>query len=119
MGATAERMVTDRKDKLTRIYLTSLVISYALFPPRPENVRYNRKATDEPSSVHIAVRGDNVCFYLADLNRAINGEGELRLLFPGCFALAAPSLLFRLKRNGFSNCRVLSTAEGLLLTATR
>lgn len=110
-----------------RIYLTALVIGCALFPPRPKNVGCNRKATADPSkpgiSVYskslIAVSGDNVRFYLADLNRAINPQGELRLLFPGCLALAAPLLLFRLKREGFSNCRALMTAEGVFLSALR
>jgi hypothetical protein len=112
-------MVTDRKGMLHRIYLTALVISYALFPPRPGNAGYNRKAAAEPSSEDIAVSGDNVRFYLADLNRAINPQGELRLLFPGCLALAAPLLLFRLKREGFSNGRALMTAEGVFLSALR
>lgn len=107
--------MTDCTGMLHRIYLTARVISYALFPPRPENFRHIRKGAAE----HIAMRGDNIRFYLADLNRAINREGELRLLFPGCFALAAPLLLFRLKRNGFSNCRALLTAEGVFLNASR
>ena len=111
--------MTDSTGMLHRIYLTAVVISYSLFPPRPENAWYNRKATAEPPLRHIAVRGDNVRFYLADLNRSINREGELRLLFPGCFALAAPLLLFRLKRNGFSNCRALLTAEGVFISASR
>ena len=119
MEAAAERMVTDCPGMTGRIYLTALVIGYALFPPSPGTAGYNRKAATEPSSEDIAVRSDNVCFYLADLNRAINPQGELRLLFPGCLALAAPLLLFRLKREGFSNCRALMTAEGLLLCATR
>ena len=112
-------MVTDRTGKLNSIYMTSLVIIYALFPPRPANDKYNHRVASDPSSGHVAVRGENIRFYLADLNRAINKGGELKLSFPGCFALAAPLLLFRLKRNGFSTGRVLSTAEGLLLTATR
>lgn len=112
-------MVTDFKGKISGSYLSSLVIIYALFPPRAEKVRFNRKAAAELSVGYIAVRGDNIRFFMADLNRAINIEGELKLSFPGCCALAAPLLLFRLKRNGFSNARVLSTAEGLFLTATR
>lgn len=113
MAATAERMVTIRTGMMNRIYLTTLVISYALFPPHSKNVRYNRGTAD------ITVRSDNVRFYLADLNRAVNQRGELRLLFPDCLALAAPLLLFRLKREGFSNCRALMTDEGLLLCAIR
>jgi hypothetical protein len=104
---------------LHRIYLTALVISYAIFPPRPEKLRYIRNTANESSSGIITVRGDYVRFYLADLNRAINRGGELRLLFTGCFAPAAPVLLFRLKRNGFSNCRAILTVEGVFLSASR
>ena len=120
-------MVTDGTGMLHNIYLTALVISYSIFPPRPENARNNRKATADSatpgifdySNSLIAVRSDNVRFLLADLNRAINTQGELRLLFPGCLALAAPLLLFRLKREGFSDCRALMTREGVLLSALR
>ncbi len=120
MEAATERMVTDCTSMTGRIYLTALVIGYALFPPSPGTAGCNnRKAATEPSSEDIAVRSDNIRFYLADLNHAINPQGELRLLFPGCLALAAPLLLFRLKREGLSNCRVLMTADGLFLSATR
>jgi hypothetical protein len=112
-------MVTDCTSILHRIKLTVLVIRYALFPHRPEDFSYNRKETAEPSAGHVTVREDNVRFYLSDLNRAINREGELRLLFPGCFALVAPLLMFRLKRDGFSTCRSLLTAEGIHLSASR
>lgn len=120
-------MVTDGTGMLHNIYLTALVISYSIFPPIRENAGYNRKATADPAkpgiSVYsksiITVKSDNVRFYLADLNRAINPQGELRLLFSGCLALAAPLLLFRLKRDGFSDCRALMTPEGVLLSAIR
>jgi hypothetical protein len=112
-------MVTDSTGVLHRINLTALVISYAFFPPDPKKVGQNRKAAADPASGDISVNGDNASFYLADLNRAINPQGELRLLFHGCLAMAAPVLLFRLKREGFSNCRALMMDEGLLLTAIR
>ncbi|MBT1074279.1 hypothetical protein [Geobacter grbiciae] len=56
---------------------------------------------------------------LADPGQAVNAEGDLSLFFPGCPALAAPFLLFRLKRLGFSRCRVRLLPEGLALTARR
>jgi hypothetical protein len=104
---------------ISRIRLTALIAGYAIFPPGPENDNYKRKAAAEPLSGLLVISGDNVRFYLADLDRAIVRKGELRLLFPGCLALAAPFLLFRLKREGFSNCRILMSDEGLLLTAIR
>lgn len=56
---------------------------------------------------------------LADLGRLVDSRGELHLLFPGCFALAAPFLLFRLKREGFSRCRAYMQNSGLVLMARR
>jgi len=49
----------------------------------------------------------------------VNDRGEIRLCFPGCFALAAPALLFRLKREGFSACTVRTTDRGLLVQGRR
>ena len=54
---------------------------------------------------------------LADPRRAVTAGGELALFFPGCPSLAAPFLLFRLKRLGFSRCRADLLSEGLALTA--
>jgi len=46
-------------------------------------------------------------------------DGFLKIFFPGVFPLAAPFLLYRLKRTGFSGCRVTVTDGGLLVTASR
>jgi hypothetical protein len=43
----------------------------------------------------------------------------VRLFFPNTNALAAPLLLFRMKRRGFSASKVTVQNGGLLLTATR
>jgi len=43
----------------------------------------------------------------------------VRLFFPNTLALAAPFLLFRMKRRGFSAGKVTVQNGGLLLTATR
>ena len=44
---------------------------------------------------------------------------EIGLFFPDTAPFAAPFLLFRLKRLGYSDCRVLSKADGLYLFARR
>lgn len=56
---------------------------------------------------------------LADPARAVSDRGNLALFFPGCPSLAGPFLLFRLKRLGFSRCRVHALANGLTLSARR
>ena len=105
-----------------RLYLSALVIGRALVPPRPAGGGLTSTADTEhlaasPGYILVAIR--DVSFYFADFNRAIGQRGELALFFPGCLAVAAPFLLFRLKRTGFSNCSAVATKEGLLLTATR
>lgn len=54
-----------------------------------------------------------------DLGRFLNSQGELRLFFPGCLPIAAPAVLFRLKRQGFSRCRVEASGRGLLVRGMR
>lgn len=53
------------------------------------------------------------------MGRFLDEGGELRLFFPECLAPAAPFLLFRLKREGFSRCSVEATERGLLLRGRR
>jgi hypothetical protein len=50
---------------------------------------------------------------------SVGPDGFLRIFFPCVFPLAAPFLLYRLKRTGFSGCRVTVTDGGLLVTARR
>ena len=53
------------------------------------------------------------------MDRLLDGKGELRLFFPGCLAIAAPLLLFRLKREGFSRCSVEASDQGLWVRGRR
>lgn len=46
-------------------------------------------------------------------------DGFLKIFFSDVFPLAAPFLLYRLKRTGFSGCKVTVTDGGLLVTARR
>ncbi len=41
------------------------------------------------------------------------------LILPGVHPLLAPLIMFRLKRRGFSNCRVEVAASGLIVYADR
>jgi len=114
-----ESLSHGRLNLFKRFYLTALVTVYALFPPCRESCvqpGVDRALSQIP---HVALTRGNIRYYLADINRAADQQGEITLFFPGCFAFAAPSLLFRLKRSGFSNCRISMMGEGLLLSATR
>lgn len=41
------------------------------------------------------------------------------LMLPGVHPVMAPLIMFRLKRRGYSNCRVESTGSGLVVHAVR
>jgi hypothetical protein len=56
---------------------------------------------------------------MGHLDLYLDQQRELQLFFPNTFTPVAGLLLFRLKRHGFSNARVVKTANGLLLTAIR
>lgn len=92
---------------------------YALLPPTgrvspPEQVR-GKERDDEPGGIQRCaprqIRGG--------LEQFLDGGGELRLFFPGCLPLAAPFVLFRLKRQGFSGCYVRSSGQGLYVAGRR
>ena len=103
--------------KLTRIYCTALVICRSLVPSRQRDLP---PPFDIPSSQgcrHVRVEEISSC--LANLSRYVHNDGKLLLFLPGCQALAAPFVLFRLKREGYSNCTVTATADGLLVEAKR
>lgn len=53
--------------------------------------------------------------------RALRGMSyhHFPLIMPGVHPLVAPLIMFRLKRRGFSNCRVESTGVGLIVYADR
>jgi hypothetical protein len=53
------------------------------------------------------------------MDRYLDSRGELRLFFPGCLAIAAPFVLFRLKREGFSCCSVQASKQGLYVQGRR
>jgi len=56
---------------------------------------------------------------LLDLDISRFTSETVRIFFPDTYALAAPFLLFRMKRRGFSSSRVIVQNGGLLLTAMR
>ena len=99
---------------LTRCRITVLVIRGALVPTRAGSA-----IPAPPVSGCLTVSPESILSCLADLGRSVDPGGRLALFFPGCLAFAAPAVLFRLKREGYSNCRATATAEGLLVEATR
>jgi hypothetical protein len=104
------------------LHLSARIIGLVLFPPQPSSCeRPGWAGAEQPAHPpgYIPVATHDLPYYLGDLNRAVDQRGELALFFPGCPAVAAPFLLFRLKRSGFSSCRAMRGAGGLLLAARR
>lgn len=105
-----------------RLYQTARVIGWAVFPLRRVTAGKTGPAGTDSGPAPtgpIRLRSCDLPVYLADFNRAIDRQGRLTILFPGCLVVAAPFLLYRLKRAGFSACRAVASAEGVLLTASR
>lgn len=105
---------------MIRLLRTILLIIFALKPRRlgaalpPDAARaasegygQNEELSCEPQAI------------AGGMGRLANRRGELRLFFPYCLAIAAPALLFRLKREGFSACTVRAAKRGLLVQGTR
>lgn len=53
------------------------------------------------------------------LQRFLDPRGQLSIFFPGCLAIGAAFVLFRMKREGFSNCSVQASQEGLYVRGRR
>jgi hypothetical protein len=93
------------------ISITFLVIVNSLFPAKGKGA--------PPGAVPGAVPPGSIPRYLADLGTPVGNDGKPALFLPGCMPLAAPFLLFRLKREGYSSCRATASRDGLLIEARR
>ena len=100
---------------------TTLVIRHAILrwphtrgsaDPSPPEIRRRKYGCRWVGPADIPVCLGNLC-------QAVTPQGELALFFPDCVALAAPFVLFHLKRTGFSNCRVTVASDGLMLHGAR
>ena len=99
--------------------ITLLVIFQAMFPCRSGSAPLEADDMLHPSDLPRTVPSAAVARYLGNLGEVARRDGGLALFFPGCRAPAAPFLLFRLKREGFSNCTAAAGADGLRLNADR
>jgi hypothetical protein len=109
--------------KLTkRFCVTLLVIVYSLFHRSQsggDNIAVTRTIKRPANSARRIETTDDIRFYLSELNRWVDANGELYLHFDSCYSIAAPFLLYLLKKRGFSNGRAISSANGLQICARR
>ncbi|GFO53569.1 hypothetical protein GMSM_05760 [Geomonas sp. Red276] len=83
----------------------------ALFPSKRDPMPMNRRR----DGVSILYPPD----FGKTMDPLLDEAGNFRVLFPGCSEAAAPLVLFRLKRQGYSRCRVKASEEGLYLEGSR
>ena len=97
---------------LAGTHATFLVIAYSLFPGSG-----GESPRTHPAAAHpLIIEKQDIRPQIAHLRHS---NHSLDLLFRRAYGIAAPFLLFRLKRLGFSNCRIIVTPEGLHVTAER
>lgn len=94
---------------MERFTRTVLVMFFAVFPPVIET-RHNTDSSLPPSCEPRD---------LGSLHRFLDSRGHFRVLFGNCLPVAAPFILFRLKRQGYSRCTVRVCAGGLLVEGDR
>jgi hypothetical protein len=106
---------------LARLHFSLLIIRHALVPGKTPCGQYAPPLSTMSQSAptpRTVVAGE-LAWYLAWPDHTLDATGCISLFFPGALPLAAPFLLFRLKRQGFSTCRAIAGRDGILLTASR
>ncbi len=103
-----------------QLIFTARIITVALMPTRTMvPFPKNEPAAQGPlcPGGHIPVKKQNLTQLCSNLRSYLNLQQELRLFFEGALAPAAPFLLFRLKREGFSCCLAWVDKNGLYIEA--
>lgn len=101
---------------MARLHATLALAFYSLMPPSPDcEPELGRCDSPDPYTI----KAGGIASAIGHLGSFAGSDGTLAILFVDALAAAAPFLLFRMKRTGFSACRVLRVREGLLLTARR
>jgi len=100
----------------SQLHATLSLIHYSLSPPASDSM--SSTGTGDSTNPY-TINADEIAAAIADMGRFTDSDGSLAILFRDALSIAAPFLLFRLKRTGFSACRIMKVPEGLLLTAKR
>jgi len=106
----------------TTIRVTCRLIFISLFPESIHRLAPDKLTGDTGKhylTYYRIIAEKKIPPFLQDLDISRFPSEPVRIFFPDTYALAAPFLLFRMKRRGFSSSRVTLENGGLLLTATR
>ena len=101
-----------------RFFITVLVIVSSI-RPSVRKTQYVQSADGQAPPGYTPVSWRAIPSYPVLLEGAVGSGGRGALFFSDCAAMAAPFVLFRLKRGGYSGCRATATREGLLVDALR
>jgi hypothetical protein len=100
---------------INNLRATLLLIKSSLFPAKRGDISLG--PPENGSRTNIAPEAFSAA--LAEIQSLLRPDGSLELYFAGALSPAAPFLLYRLKSAGFSGCRAVATAQGILLTGMR
>ncbi len=100
---------------INKLHATLLLIKGSLFPVKRDDIRFSPPGNG--STTNISPEEFSAVF--TEINSLLRPDGTLALNFDGVLFPAGPFLLYRLKSYGFSSCRAVVTADGILLTAMR
>lgn len=102
----------------SKLHATCALAYYSLFPPTAAAAP-SAAVTSANNTPPYIINPSEIAATIASLDRFCDSDGAIALIFRDALMLAAPFLLFRLKRTAYSLCRVTATDHGLLLTARR
>jgi hypothetical protein len=108
------------REFFVKVMATAQVMFYAVLPAGQSGV--SKQGTGKAQHRRLNEGEAQLCEprqIRGGTERLLNARGELQLFFPHCLAIAAPAILFRLKREGFSRCSVEASDRGLLVRGWR
>ena len=100
---------------INKLRATLLLIKGSLFPVKRDDNSFSHPGNNSTTNIS----PEKFSSVFTEINSLLRPDGTLALHFDGALFPAGPFLLYRLKSYGFSSCRAVVTANGILLTAMR
>jgi len=103
---------------LSALHATAGLIYFSLFPQGIFSARRRYCKAITLTEQQEILPGE-IATVMAAFSAATTRDNRITIVFLAARSVAAPFLLFRLKRSGYSGCEVAVLPHGLLLTARR